>query len=49
MDQGQLVINSWPGISESDALKIIRPIFHQLIILSLLYAANCDPFFFCYI
>ena len=34
MDQGQLFINSYPGLSESDALKIIRPISHQLIILS---------------
>ena len=46
MDQGQVVINSYPGLSESDAFKIIRPIFYQLIILSPLYAANCDPVLF---
>ena len=46
MDQVQVVINSYPSISENGALKIIRPIFHPLIILSPLYAANCDRVLF---
>ena len=36
----------YQSISESDGLKIIRSIFHQLIILLPLYAANCDRVLF---